>query len=340
MNDNFGGQAEYNAIDFVKFIMALVVVAIHTEPFHGSSENIQVLFDTFSGLAVPFFFISFGFLLGKRVQENNNLLPVKKQLVKILKMYIKWSVIYLPLAIYDYWSQNVTPLKATVLYFRNLFLGGMHYNSWQLWYLLSTVYGLIFLLLLLNVIKSIQLKYICVTVVAIFSLLLSYIVSLKSCPDIPCFVLVVGSIIQKTILNGRILQGLYYIPIGFFLSRSKEKNNKFMVITLFMLTLFLRYIFLGNKFLADFFLIAASISLFEIVIRIKLDDSKVYSIMRSISTITYLIHMWVWTIFYCLIYKEKTYGIECWVFTSAFSMIISVLYYLTKSRSRKGRSKI
>ena len=145
-------------------------------------------------------------------------------------MYIKWSVIYLPLAIYDYWSQNVTPLKATVLYFRNLFLGGMHYNSWQLWYLLSTVYGLIFLLLLLNVIKSIQLKYICVTVVAIFSLLLSYIVSLKSCPDIPCFVLVVGSIIQKTILNGRILQGLYYIPIGFFLSRSKEKNNKFMVI--------------------------------------------------------------------------------------------------------------
>ena len=146
-------------------------------------------------------------------------------------------------------------------------------------------------MLLLNVIKSIQLKYICVTVVAIFSLLLSYIVSLKSCPDIPCFVLVVGSIIQKTILNGRILQGLYYIPIGFFLSRSKEKNNKFMVITLFMLTLFLRYIFLGNKFLADFFLIAASISLFEIVIRIKLDDSKVYSIMRSISTITYLIHM-------------------------------------------------
>ena len=74
MNDNFGGQAEYNAIDFVKFIMALVVVAIHTEPFHGSSENIQVLFDTFSGLAVPFFFISSGFLLGKRVQENNNLM--------------------------------------------------------------------------------------------------------------------------------------------------------------------------------------------------------------------------------------------------------------------------
>ena len=37
MNDNFGGQAEYNAIDFVKFIMALVVVAIHTEPFHGST---------------------------------------------------------------------------------------------------------------------------------------------------------------------------------------------------------------------------------------------------------------------------------------------------------------
>lgn len=65
LNDNFGGQAEYNAIDFVKFIMALVVVAIHTEPFHGSSENIQVLFDTFSGLAVPFFFYIIWFFAWK-----------------------------------------------------------------------------------------------------------------------------------------------------------------------------------------------------------------------------------------------------------------------------------
>ena len=325
-----GRQAGYNTIDFVKFIMALVVVAIHTEPFHESSENIQAIFDTFSGLAVPFFFISSGFLLGKRVQDNSDLLPIKKQLVKILKMYIKWSMIYLPLAIYDYWSQNVTPLKAIALYLRNLLLGGMHYNSWQLWYLLSTVYGLIFLFFLLNAIKSKRIKCAYVTAVAIVSLLLSYIVSLGRYSDTHPLILTIGSIIQKTILNGRILQGLYYIPIGFFLSDVKKDGNKFKAVAFFATTLILRYIFIENKFWADFFLVAASVSLFELVIGIKLYDSKVYSAMRSISTTTYLIHMWVWTIFYCLIYGEKTYGIVCWVYTSAMCIMISVLYYLVK----------
>ena len=206
----------------------------------------------------------------------------------------------------------------------------MHYNSWQLWYLLSTVYGLIFLFFLLNAIKSKRIKCAYVTAVAIVSLLLSYIVSLGRYSDTHPLILTIGSIIQKTILNGRILQGLYYIPIGFFLSDVKKDGNKFKAVAFFATTLILRYIFIENKFWADFFLVAASVSLFELVIGIKLYDSKVYSAMRSISTTTYLIHMWVWTIFYCLIYGEKTYGIVCWVYTSAMCIMISVLYYLVK----------
>lgn len=83
----------------MKFIMAIVVVAIHTEPFHSSQHNMQIAFNTFSGLAVPFFFISSGFLLGRRMQGDSDILPAKKQLIKIIKLYVKWSVIYLPLAI-------------------------------------------------------------------------------------------------------------------------------------------------------------------------------------------------------------------------------------------------
>lgn len=80
------------------------------------------------------------------MQGDSDISPAKKQLIKIIKLYVKWSAIYLPLAIYDYWHTGISPLKAVILYIRNFLLGGMHYNSWQLWYLLSTIYGLLFII--------------------------------------------------------------------------------------------------------------------------------------------------------------------------------------------------
>lgn len=53
---------QYNSIDLMKLIMALVVVAIHTEPL-VRCENIVVLnlYKAISDVAVPFFFIASGF---------------------------------------------------------------------------------------------------------------------------------------------------------------------------------------------------------------------------------------------------------------------------------------
>ena len=57
---------QYNSIDLMKLIMALVVVAIHTEPL-VRCENIVVLnlYKAISDVAVPFFFIASGFLVFK-----------------------------------------------------------------------------------------------------------------------------------------------------------------------------------------------------------------------------------------------------------------------------------
>lgn len=59
---------QYNSIDLMKLIMALVVVAIHTEPL-VRCENIVVLnlYKAISDVAVPFFFIASGFLVFDKV---------------------------------------------------------------------------------------------------------------------------------------------------------------------------------------------------------------------------------------------------------------------------------
>jgi len=99
-------RAEHNSIDFVKFIFAFFVVAIHTKPLINAENPIMLsLYETFLGLAVPFFFIASGFL----ITENQRTMPqsvlaerVRKHLVKLIKFYLIWSAIYLPLAIYGY----------------------------------------------------------------------------------------------------------------------------------------------------------------------------------------------------------------------------------------------
>ena len=151
---------KYNAIDLWKFIMALFVVALHVKPLEGCTITVvNKLYDCFAAMAVPFFFLAAGFLLAKKLQypfrfEDSNR-TIKRYIKSILTLYLIWSVVYLPLAVFHYVDEKRGPLKSALAYIRGLVLVGEHYNSWQLWYLLSTVYALLFVMLLL---KNKQLK--------------------------------------------------------------------------------------------------------------------------------------------------------------------------------------
>ena len=83
-------RSSYYGIDIFKFFFAIVVIAIHTEPFkyyrfiHESS-----LYDAICAMAVPYFFISFGFLLFKKTHmESSNQIAtiILKAIYKIMKL--------------------------------------------------------------------------------------------------------------------------------------------------------------------------------------------------------------------------------------------------------------
>ena len=57
-------QASNNSIDLVKLLMAVCVVAIHTEPLINCNNSfVQSICDSIVRCAVPFFFLASGFLL-------------------------------------------------------------------------------------------------------------------------------------------------------------------------------------------------------------------------------------------------------------------------------------
>ena len=58
---------KYNAIDLFKLIMAVCVIAIHTNPLYEcNSKAVISIYNTLVGVANPFFFLSSGYLIGKK----------------------------------------------------------------------------------------------------------------------------------------------------------------------------------------------------------------------------------------------------------------------------------
>ena len=147
-------RRKFNSLDICKLLMAFCVVAIHTHPLEYCTITIaNDIYESFVRMAVPFFFLSSGFLLAQKFDSSftsqNNIAIVRKYLLKIIKMYMVWTIVYLPLAIYRFVSSEIGILRSVVLYIRGFVFIGEQYNSWHLWYLLSTIYALVFILTVL-----------------------------------------------------------------------------------------------------------------------------------------------------------------------------------------------
>jgi surface polysaccharide O-acyltransferase-like enzyme len=126
--------------------MAFAVIAIHTHPFENcENKNFLNGYNILVNLAVPFFFLASGYLLAVKMEYpyGKDLTRLKEQLLKIIKMYLTWTLIYLPMAVYNFISSGTSFIKSVCLYIRGFVFIGQQYNSWQLWYLLSTIYALI-----------------------------------------------------------------------------------------------------------------------------------------------------------------------------------------------------
>lgn len=160
----------YNAIDLFKFIFSIAVVAIHTDPLLGFEEHIiYKIYQSFIYLAVPFFFVSSGFLMYQASGAGKDQCLLG-QIKKYINIYLIWSVIYLPLAIYHYIDTGMDFTSAVIDYFIGLCFIGEHFNSYILWYILSMIFALVFIRFLRNNNVSIEAITLIGFVIGIFAI--------------------------------------------------------------------------------------------------------------------------------------------------------------------------
>ena len=123
--------------------MALFVVVLHTHPLFNVNETLSFLTaDIIGRTAVPFFFAATGFLLEKQIgQQKEKREIIGPYIRKLLYLYGIWTIVYLPIIIYDKIIISDMPLTYNLFaVVRDFFFTGSYSH---LWYLPATAVGLV-----------------------------------------------------------------------------------------------------------------------------------------------------------------------------------------------------
>lgn len=315
-------KGKYNGIDLVKFVMAIMVIVIHTVPYMCVKNEMAVTaIQSFIFCAVPFYFIAAGFLLGNKLwkaeEKVEKLSILKAYLWKILKMYLIWNVVYLPLAIIEYVRNGYTVLNSIILYIRGLLFVGEHYNSWILWYLLSTVFALLVLMAAYKF--NIRFEWVMAFGILMFFVAMygEYIYEYQvGNPKYSLFF----AITANTFRTCRVFKGLFYIPLGMWISTRKESVVKGSIWAAIGYLLSLTGLF------HDLSLALCSLGIFMIARSIDLKASNIWKILRKMSTVIYLTHMWVYTFVYYFMHGGKKYTVGEFLLTTIITLLIAFVW--------------
>lgn len=318
----------YKAIDILKFLAAICVVAIHTNAFKDINNGIyNFLSYCIFTFAVPFFFIISGFFLGKKVKKINCLdaSGYRTILISYFKRlaypYIIWGIWYffISTAILII-SDGFTVSHAAV---HQIHIWLVSSPGGGLWYVQAI------LLLLMMLCLSGKTRYIpyFVVVFLLLSCIPDFVMLFKDCGIIRSIVDFYNKIFI-TDLNF-VWWGIYFL-LGLLLGHLKYepiiiltlKKYKFPILVLFYSMHISIFIIWGDGLLLHVSKIIVSVLLFIFAIstRFNVDENKSI-FLRKMSTIIYFTHF---SFIYAVQVMLKLLNIDTSSFATLVWIIVSI----------------
>lgn len=322
---------QYPGVDLVKFLMAIVVISIHTLPSdYFSASAGEYLYDFLCASAVPFFFVASGFLLAQKAAlraasgKDGMTEEIVRALKKFVKLYVLWMLIYAPMAVWDMYRSGRGIVWCVCYYLRGFFLLGEHYNSWPLWYLLSTIYGLCFLYLLCRKKASMNQILICSVVLFLCGSFATYMFDHADTLSGPLSRIV--GILSSVIVPGRIVNGFLYMSMGILAFNCRFSNRMGLVFLLLHLTTLLPVPEVITIPMRAF----SGLGIFVFASNLNLKNAAVFPVLRKLSVVMYFLHMYVWTGYYVVVYHEKTFGLDSFLVTTLLCVLMGLIRIFAK----------
>jgi len=301
-------QKRINSIDIVKFILSFFVIALHTFFQNENLINNNRIFITIFHVAVPFFFITSGYLLFRKIElplNKKNSEIIFKYIKHIFKLYLIWTLIYLPIAIYGAYIGGVKPIEFLIYSIRKFIFVGESYYSWNLWYLNGLIMAVLMIFILLKI--KVKPKAILVIgfIIYLLGILLNHILiaDLNLYPEFIKKILNLYLYLFERVRNG-IFKGFPFVAVGLYLSKLKSEIRNIKIYIMILIGFLLYY------FKIDVGLFLMSIGVFLFVLNLKVSLNLNYSYFRNSSILIFLTHMiFIFIYLKCLFFS--VFGIFC-----------------------------
>lgn len=336
---------KYNSFDIAKFIGAIMVIAIHTNPMLCYADTFAYdIYNMFVSLAVPFFFVVSSYLFfdrNREIYEKGTLVVLKENIFKWIRLYLIWTILYLPCTIFVYIEKDYTIGFSIIHFIRGVLFIGHHNFSWPLWYLLALIYAMSFCYIMLK--KKVDIKIITYIAVVFFVIGIGINYLLRNSESFNGIMANFTNILNYILSSGRLFISVIYIVFGMLIALEKInwlKNIKWKLVQIFICA-FLRCIV--PEYIDEFIKFYMVILIFMELKKLQLKNAKIWYFLRRASTIMFYCHMFFYFI-YVNILEKLFVGIShgfCFFFvlicTVAFALVL-ILY--EQSREKCWVSKI
>lgn len=336
-------EKNYYGLDIAKFISALLVIAIHTAPLMDLNETANFVFvQIIARIAVPFFFITSGFLFFRHIDmsrewnDDANITYLKHYEFRIFRMYLIWTILYLPFRYLLMNGDGGISMQSILMYIRDFFVQGSYYH---LWFLPS----LMFAIFAVYVLRSyISMKHVLITSGVLYILGMIGNVYGDTLSTIP----VVSNIFEcytqvfVTTRNG-LFFGMIFIAMGAcvanrtMLTPLKGRYLGFIVAIVLLCVESFGLRELGiMKDLTSMYLMLLPVVwfLFQILITLQLKKREIYRFLRTSSLLIYTVHIMFTVVLFTFV--PHLDHLMIYLITAVSSFIISIMIYVLSKKLR------
>lgn len=328
-------EERLNSIDLFKFLMAIVVVAIHTNPFDKCTnvlvnETVIVIED----MAVPFFFLASGYFIAKKWGNTSKERKayIQKSIGSTFKLYCVWTLFHLPLTIYGYLESGNSVMACALSYVKYFLFVGKLYNSYHLWYLLSMLYALIAMWMLIR--KGKGTRHILAAGAFFYAVYLLF-AGIQQHNDINGLLAAAGKAYDAVFNNGVVFTGMLYIGIGIYISECRRINSLAAAAGI-AAGILIKYTLSpdgGN--------VLSSVMLFALILNIRLADRSCYFVLRMLGRYIYLVHLLCFSFYtFIIIRQPNKLGVDSFFVTLILAVAVSGAVIYLKGRYGRNRNRI
>lgn len=336
-------EKNYKLVDLIKFICAFLVIGIHTRQFLSVSDIADRLFYyDVSNYSVPFFYACSGyFLLAKKsnIKLGDRL---KIRIRKVLRLYLVWSLLYIPLTLYGWCIEGNWKLSYLFRCLRNFFVGENYY-SWTLWYLNGLIFALLVIKLMLrkySIGKMAEFGSVLYIIGVVLTILREH---LKELPVIIACPIGMYFKLFLTTRNG-LFQSLAFVSIGMQIAEA-ERFDKLRVsiqnAIVFVLVCAVKVFcsLFGGSDISKLLDLPTFYFMFAVII-LECKENRLkgnfYKHLRSTSETMYFIHMCFVAFCALVLYKDDYNNFKSYLICAGGALAVSEIYSWMKNISNRS----